>query len=151
MPIIIWSGLLNSLQPHEFPTPEADDIASGAHSLIGYDIDLTPPDGSARITLTVEDRHLNRIETLHGGIIAMMLDAAAGFAASRGVAGEPFQPVMTLSLSTSYVRAAKRGMVVTAIGQRRGGGRSIQYADAVLQDSTGEVLASASGVFKRSK
>ncbi len=128
---------------------DTDDIHSGAHALVGYDVDLTAQDGTARVVLCVEPRHLNRNGTLHGGIIAMMLDAAAGFAASRGDTVAGFSQVVTLSLNTSYVAAAREGMVVTATGRIAGGGASIVYAGADLCDADGVLLASGSGVFKR--
>ena len=134
--------------PPEFEV-DTNDINSGAHALIGYDVDLTAQDGTASVVLRVEPRHLNRNGTLHGGIIAMMLDAAAGFAASRGDTVVGFAPVVTLSLNTSFVAAAREGMVVTSKGRISGGGASIVYAGADLYDTDGVLLALGSGVFKR--
>ncbi|MEM9552003.1 MAG: PaaI family thioesterase [Pseudomonadota bacterium] len=128
--------------------PDGVQIGSGAQRLIGYQIDLSESDGSARILLDIEDRHRNRNNSLHGGIISMMLDAAAGFAASRGGPNGSFANVVTVSLTTNYLAAAIGGRVA-AIGTYRGGGRSIAYADAVLEDAQGNRLATASGVFKR--
>lgn len=130
---------------------DPDKIHSGAHALIGYDVDLTPEDGSSRVTLTIEARHLNRNGTLHGGIIAMMLDAAAGFAASRAKSPTGFTQVVTISLNTQFLAPAKEGQVVTAHGYMSGGGVSIVYAGADLKAPNGRVLASATGVFKRLK
>lgn len=132
------------LPPHEAPR-------SGAELLIGYRIDLNDPSGLATVTLDIEAKHRNRNGTLHGGIHAMMLDAAAGFAASRFLAGEEaLTPVLTLSLSTSYVAAAAEGQVV-ATGKVTGGGYKIVYANSEIRDAAGQVLSTASGVFKRAK
>lgn len=132
------------LPPHEAPR-------SGAELLIGYRIDLNDPSGLATVTLDIEAKHRNRNGTLHGGIHAMMLDAAAGFAASRFLAGEQtLTPVLTLSLSTSYVAAAAEGQVV-ATGKVTGGGYKIVYANSEIRDAAGQVLSTASGVFKRAK
>ncbi|WP_168797751.1 PaaI family thioesterase [Aliishimia ponticola] len=129
--------------PHKAP-------GSGAQALIGYDIDLTAPDGSARVILDVEARHMNRVETLHGGIHAMMLDAAAGFAASRQLAdgGPQIVPVVTLSLTTSFVQSAQLGKVV-ATGRVMGGGYKIVHAEAEIHDAEGRLCSKATGVFKR--
>ena len=130
------------LPPHEPPR-------SGAENLIGYHIDLNDPAGASRVTLEIEPRHLNRNGTLHGGIHAMMLDAAAGFAASRLLAGEgEIVPVVTLSLSTSFIAAAATGTVI-ATGKVSGGGRKIIYSGAEIHDAEGRLLSSAAGVFKR--
>jgi uncharacterized protein (TIGR00369 family) len=128
-------------------------IGSGAQSLVGYAIDLSDPAGSAVVTLTVEEKHLNRNGTLQGGIQAMMLDAAAGFAASRHLAGAApdIVPVITLSLTTNYLGPALLGQTLTARGQVTGGGHKVVYATADICDSQGRILAQGSGVFKRSK
>ncbi len=132
--------------------PPHDAPSSGAQGLVGYEIDLTDPNGLARIFLDMRDAHLNRNQTLHGGIHAMMLDAAAGFAASRYLAKSTPQlvPVVTLSLSTSYIASATKGRV-TAEGVVSGGGFKIIYASAKLRDAAGNICSAAEGVFKRAK
>lgn len=117
---------------------------------MGYEIDLTDPDGWSTITLDLRPEHLNRNETLHGGIHAMILDAAAGFAASRTLANglDTIVPVVTLSLTTSFLAPARTGRV-TATGRVAGGGYKIIYADAEIRDADGVLCSKASGVFKR--
>ncbi|MFK7836288.1 MAG: PaaI family thioesterase [Sulfitobacter sp.] len=130
------------LPPHEAPK-------SGAELMVGYRIDLNDPSGLATVTLEIEPKHRNRNGTLHGGIHAMMLDAAAGFASSRFLAGEgALVPVLTLSLNTSYIAAVAEGQVV-ATGTVTGGGYKIVYARAEITDESGRVFSSAAGVFKR--
>lgn len=118
----------------------------GAHELIGYEVDLATGDGTARITLDILPKHLNRNQTLHGGIIAMMLDASAGFAASLAP-GDDLVPVLTVALNTQFLAAARTGRVV-AVGRVKRAGRSICYADAELCDTAGTLLATGNGVFK---
>jgi uncharacterized protein (TIGR00369 family) len=131
-----------------FPRHEAP--CSGAHALVGYEVDLSDPDGLARIALDIGPQHLNRNGTLHGGIHAMMLDAAAGFAASRTLAGGAAEivPVVTVSLTTSFVAAVGSGRVV-ATGRLVGGGYKIVYADAELHDADVRLCSRATGVFRR--
>lgn len=130
--------------------PPHNPPASGAQALIGYDIDLSAADGTARVVLDVKPQHLNRNGTLHGGIHAMMLDAAAGFAASRRMAGETqnLVPVVTLSLTTSFLAAAPEGRVIVH-GQVTGGGYKIIYAEARVMLEDGTILSTGAGVFKR--
>jgi len=131
-----------TVPPHEAPK-------SGAELMVGYHIDLNDPSGRATVTLDIEAKHRNRNGTLHGGIHAMMLDAAAGFAASRHLSGEgALVQVLTLSLNTSYIAAVAEGRVV-ATGSVMGGGYKIVYATAEIRDDDGRVLSSAAGVFKR--
>lgn len=130
--------------------PPHNPPGSGAQDMVGYEIDLSDPEGTARVTLDIADKHRNRNGTLHGGIHAMMLDAAAGFAASRYLSGEDgaLVPVVTLSLNNSYIGAAEAGQV-TAKGKVTGGGYKIVYATAEITDAAGRVLSSGAGVFKR--
>lgn len=123
---------------------------SGAQSLVGYKIDLSDPAGGAVVRLTIEARHLNRNGTLQGGIQAMLLDAAAGFAASRHLAGDAPEivPVVTLSLNINYLAPALGGEV-TATGRVQGGGRKVVYANAQIADEGGKLLSQGSGIFKR--
>ena len=66
--------------------PEPDDGTlldhSGCQETIGYVIDLKPEKGGAACWLDIGPGHLNRNNLLHGGIMAMMLDVACGYAAS---------------------------------------------------------------------
>lgn len=130
--------------------PAHTPTGSGAQSLVGYRIDLSSPDGGAVVRLSIADKHLNRNGTLQGGIHAMMLDAAAGFAASRHLAGQAAEivPVVTLSLTTHFLAPAASGEV-TAKGWVRGGGRKVIYADAEIRDDAGALISQASGIFKR--
>lgn len=114
--------------------------------MIGYEVDLAVPDGTARVTLDILQKHLNRNDTLHGGIIAMMLDASAGFAASLAK-GDDLAPVLTVALNTQFLAPAHEGRVV-ATGMVKRAGRSICHADAELRDAAGTLLATGNGVFK---
>jgi len=136
--------------PPEFEV-DPDSIHSGAHALVGYDVNLLSKDGSAIVSLDVQEKHLNRNGTLHGGIIAMMLDAAAGFAASRSNTTNQFTPVVTISLTTNFVAPATKDMKIMCTGRITGGGASIVYSGAELRSEGGVLLASATGVFKRVK
>jgi len=131
------------------PSPPPDPSAgeSGARDLIGYQIDLSAADGSARIVLDVAARHLNRNGSLHGGIVAMLLDSAAGYAVSRRLSAAGGAPVVTVTLTTQYLAPAREGRVV-ATGRCAGGGRKLLCSDAELRDAAGALLARASGVFK---
>ena len=127
------------------PPKAPDGAGSGAQDLIGYDIDFST--GQARIILKIGPQHLNRNGSLHGGIFAMMLDAAAGYAASLSLSDAGNAPLVTLSLSTNFLAPGVGGQVI-ATGTHKGGGRSIIFADAEMRDETGTLLATATGVFK---
>jgi acyl-coenzyme A thioesterase 13 len=138
--IITWSGSL-ILAPRKGP----EGTGSGAQNLIGYDIDFDT--GQPRIILELGPQHMNRNGSLHGGIFAMMLDAAAGYAASLSLSDAGNAPLVTLSLTTQFLAAGVGGKVI-ATGTHKGGGRSIIYADSEMRDEAGTLLATGVGVFK---
>jgi len=80
----------------------------------------------------------------------MLLDAAAGFAASRWLAGDApdLVPVVTLSLTTSFLSPALTGHV-EVLGRTTGGGGRTVFAEATLCLSDGQICSTASGVFQR--
>lgn len=122
---------------------------SGAQSLVGYVVDVGQADNLGRAWLDIEARHSNRNGMLHGGIIAMLLDAACGFTASMRLGGgEALTPLVTVSLATSFVSAAAIGTRVTATGYPSGGGRKIALVRGELVDQAGSLVATAQGVFK---
>ncbi|MGB3246081.1 MAG: PaaI family thioesterase [Sulfitobacter sp.] len=141
---------LSPLERSAVPYPQHESEGSGVQDLVGYTIDLSDPNGGAVVRLMVEAKHLNRNGTLQGGIQAMLLDAAAGFAASRYLAGsEPVVvPVVTLSLSTHFMSPAPMGEVI-ATAHVVGGGRKVVYANADMRDAKGKLLSQGNGVFKR--
>jgi len=141
---------LTSQRPDTYPAHAPE--GSGAQALIGYDIDLNDPAGGAVVRLVVDTQHLNRNGTLQGGIQSMMLDAAAGFSASRFLAGQDpvITPVVTLSLTAQYLAPAHMGLVV-ATGYVTGGGYKIVYASAEIRDAQGLLLSQGQGVFKRTQ
>ena len=121
---------------------------SGCQATIGYVIDLNPPSGGAACWLDIKPGHLNRNNLLHGGVMAILLDVACGYAASLSFDRGSIAPVLTVSLSMQYIAAAAGGRV-TATGRVSGGGRKICYANGELRDDAGDLIASAAGVFKR--
>ena len=140
---------MTSLPPDAPVTaPVSASPDSGAQDLVGYVIDLSDPAGGAVVRLDLDARHMNRVGSLHGGIVTMLLDAAAGFAASRAWDDSGEALLVTVSLTTNYLASASAGRV-TATGRVTGGGNSIKFAESELRDAAGRLLATASGAFKR--
>lgn len=100
------------------------------------------------ISLTIDEHHRNRRDVLHGGILAMLLDSALGYACSRHAAEDASALVVTLSLTTNFLAPATGG-TIRAIGRVAGGGRKTIFAEGEVVDADGSVLATATGVFKR--
>ena len=94
----------------------------------------------ARMEVAITDVHLNRSGIVHGGLYATMLDAAAGYTGVWTPPGAPRQRAVTLSLTTNYLAKVSAGKVVCE-SRRVGGGRAIFYAEGVVRDDAGMVLA----------
>lgn len=143
--IIIWSGLLPSLQPKE----EAGFIhgETGTQRLVGYVVDVRDP-VHGRCYLDVTDDHLNRHGVLHGGIAVTVLDNACGTTGSLTVDPTGRAPFLTVSMNTQFVGSGKRGRM-TATGTVTGGGRSLLFISAELRHEDGTLVATSTGVFKR--
>ena len=106
------------------------DSPPGFLSLIGAE---TPEaeDGSARLDLEADERHLNPAGAIHGGMLATVVDTTMGAAVASAVDGE--LPV-TSQLTITYLRPGKPGrLVVTARVSKRGENLTICEAD-VEQD-----------------
>ncbi|MGY1815607.1 PaaI family thioesterase [Blastococcus sp. SYSU D00820] len=100
-------------------------------------------DGGARIAFEVGDEHLNPAGTLHGGVVATLVDSAMGQAV-RTVTGADDVPA-TSQLTVTYLRPGKPGpLQVTAAVRTRGEHLTVCEAD-VEQD--GRALAHAVATF----
>jgi len=100
-------------------------------------------DGGARIAFDVQNEHLNPAGTLHGGVVATLVDTAMGQAV-RTTTGAGEVPA-TSQLTVTYLRPGKPGaLVVTARVRTRGQHLTVCEAD-VEQD--GESVAHAVATF----
>ncbi len=106
--------------------------------------------GRAEFTLDIEARHLNFAGRLHGGIIAMLLDVAGGYAAMPSIAADETSLVATISLAINYLAGAPGGSI-RSTGRRTGGGKQIIFATCELYAQDGALLATAQGSFRVSR
>lgn len=118
---------------------------TGTQSLIGYAIEID--NGLARAILDMDARHLNRTDSLHGGLVATLLDAASGYTASLSVDGETLPEVATVSMTVNYLSSARSGRVI-ATAKKTGGGRKLIFVDAQLATEDGTPVATSTGTFK---
>ena len=100
-------------------------------------------DGSARIAFEATEEHLNPAGTLHGGVLATLVDTAMGLAV-RTTTDDGEVPA-TSQLTVTYLRPGKPGpLEVTARLRTRGEHLTVCEAD-VRQD--GKDLAHAVATF----
>jgi uncharacterized protein (TIGR00369 family) len=100
-------------------------------------------DGRARVRFEARDEHLNPAGTVHGGVLATLVDTAMGLAV-RTATGEDDVPA-TSQLTVTYLRPGRPGpLEVTAQVRTRGEHLTVCDAD-VEQD--GRAVAHAVATF----
>jgi uncharacterized protein (TIGR00369 family) len=90
----------------------------------------------------LHDFMFNPQGSLHGGLIATVLDIAMGHALTRYVGRG-----MTLEMKTQYLRPARAGRV-RAEGRFLKKGKSINYLEGRLVDAEGKVIAVATSTWQ---
>ena len=119
----------------------SDDVATGGFSERLGARPEAADDGSARISFEATDEHLNPAGTLHGGVLATLVDTAMGTAV-RSATGDDDVPA-TSQLTVTYLRPGKPGpLTVTARVRTKGEHLTVCEAD-VEQDgrSIGHAVA----------
>ena len=115
-----------------------DDGFTGS---IGLEIVRGDDGDEAEAAIDAGDAHLNRHGTVHGGVIATLVDSAMGAA----VATEDLAPV-TIALTVTYLEPASPGRLVARAEVRRRGSR-ITIVEADVTDAEGEAVAHAIATF----
>jgi acyl-coenzyme A thioesterase 13 len=101
-------------------------------------------EGPVIIGLRIAEKHLNVRGIAHGGMLVTLADSALGIALSRS--RTPPQPMVTVSLTTDFVEAARSGDWIEAhVDIQRVGGR-LAFANCYLVAGERRILR-ASGVF----
>lgn len=104
--------------------------------------------GSAVLEMLIRPEMLNRSHTLHGGVLATLIDAAGGFAGCHpGPDGGPPRIALTISLTVNYVGRASSG-VVRAVARRRNGGARIFVSTVDVFNAEGELIAVGEGAYR---
>lgn len=120
---------------------------SGYSELIGYRVGKRDTD-YCELQLTVEPKHLNRLNVPHGGVLATLIDTAAGIAVAFAQGPDKVLPAVTLSLSMQFLGQATVGDVLTTVGRRTGGGRTIAYGTAEIKTQNGLAVARGDATFR---
>jgi uncharacterized protein (TIGR00369 family) len=93
------------------------------------------------VVVDARDEHLNPHGSVHGGLLATMLDVAMGNAVAEAGGERP----VTVALSVTYLEPGQRGRLSATARVRKRGKRLIIVEGEVQQD--GDVLADALATF----
>jgi uncharacterized protein (TIGR00369 family) len=106
--------------------------SDGFAERLGAEVEVAD-DGSARMRFTAREEHLNQAGTLHGGVLATLVDTAMG-AAVRSATDDGDVPA-TSQLTVTYLRPGKPGpLEVTARVRTRGEHLTVCEADVEQDD-----------------
>jgi uncharacterized protein (TIGR00369 family) len=100
--------------------------------------------GKTIVTLAVEERHLNGIGILHGGVHASLLDNAMGITA---MVARPNDKVVTTNLNVHYLSSLKQGKV-TVTTELIHQSRKMMTVYGKIEDSQGILGSWGSGSFR---
>ena len=100
--------------------------------------------GVSRMVLESRPELCNNFENTHGGVIMTMLDMAMSSAALSKADFK--KAVITVDMSTHFLSPGKGRLV--AHGRAVGGGKSICFCEARIEDASGREVARAMGTFK---
>ena len=98
-------------------------------------------DGRGRVVVEAGDEHLNDHGTVHGGVLATMIDAAMGTAVATTGGESP----VTVSLTVTYHEPGRPGRLEATAEVRKRGKRLMVVEAEVVQD--GDVVADALATF----
>jgi uncharacterized protein (TIGR00369 family) len=119
-----------------------DDLLDWApiSQLIGLEIQPGPP-GEALIFLNVDQRMHNPMGFVHGGVIALLADAAMGIAFGRTLDDQ--HGFATIDLRTSFLRPVKQARLraEARLIQR---GLRIGFVECNITDVRGKLIATGS-------
>ncbi len=96
---------------------------------------------AGKVVVDADERHLNPHGTVHGGVLATMIDVAMGSAVAEGTDGAP----VTVSLTVTYLEPGRQGRLEAVARVRKRGKRLTMVEAEVTQD--GELVADALATF----
>jgi uncharacterized protein (TIGR00369 family) len=110
------------------------------NALCGFRVTRWDRDG---VTMEVdfEERLSNSLGSMHGGVIATLIDTAANGAVAAQDDYEPRSPMNTVSMSVQYLAAARERLVVEARCTKRG--QQLTYVEVAASNGAGTPVAQA--------
>jgi uncharacterized protein (TIGR00369 family) len=102
-------------------------------------------DGQAEVTWTPTPDMANPFGTVHGGIVATVIDELTGAAVMSSIESDS---APTVSMTVEYLHAIPIGGTYTGVGEIVRMGRAMAIADARILDEEGKVLARGTCIYQ---
>ncbi len=100
--------------------------------------------GEARVSVELRPELLNNHAGGHGGLVMTLLDCAMAHAALSRV--DYTREVVTVDMHVAFIQPAQGKLV--ALGRALGGGRSVCFCEALINNADGSLAARAMGTFR---
>jgi uncharacterized protein (TIGR00369 family) len=100
--------------------------------------------GEATVVMDLQPHLLNNHGAGHGGVLMTLLDVAMANAALSRV--DYAREVVTVDLHIAFMKPSGGRLVATA--RATGGGRSVCFCEARVEDASGQVASQAMGTFR---
>jgi len=99
-------------------------------------------DGYARLTMNIEEKHLQFLRTVHGGAISSLADSAAAWATVGSVLGSVGAKVapLTVEMKINYLAPVESGRLI-AEARVVHKGFTISVSDVEVKDDKGRLVA----------
>ncbi len=104
--------------------------------------EIIPAEGGVRLELTVDARHSNCYDILHGGVMTTMADTAMGAACFLRN-----KKVVTVSMTIEFMHAVKIGAKIHTEAKILHDGRQIMICECEIVDASGKIFAKANATF----
>ena len=122
-----------------------DGTAGTFHDVLDYTV-LEWEEGNALIKMQVQPKHRNRGSSIHGGVIATLIDIVGDMAGIWTPEGE--RKTVTINLNVNFI-AGTSADVVYARGTRAHATQGTLFSNAeIFEPDTGRLLANGQGIYK---
>ena len=115
----------------------------GEENIAGLQTRFYVEDGVVKATLKPREHHCGYPNTVHGGVVAAILDETMGWAASCAIK----RMCLTADLQVRYVNRAPADRATTVTTEVLRAGNRLVHVKSTLTGGDGEVFASAEGRF----
>lgn len=102
--------------------------------------------GQATLTMTVKKKHLNTINSVHGGILCDLSDAAMGYAFTSLLAKD--QIGVTVEFKINFLRPVFVSEILKATAEVLSHGTTLYYMECAVCNRMGRLVAKAAGTCK---
>ncbi|MFF2051556.1 PaaI family thioesterase [Leifsonia sp. NPDC058194] len=100
--------------------------------------------GTATFVCEPDESHYNPIGTVHGGLVCTLLDSVLGCAVQTTL--PQGQGYTSIEIKVNYLRPVLAGSgPLTCVGTVTKPGNRVAFADGVVTDASGKVVATATG------